>query len=58
MQKTASVDTYYVDATQFGSTRLVSTRIGSVRARRHDIPLSCAPKIDTRNTKRCETFPA
>ncbi|MFS7930501.1 hypothetical protein Hanom_Chr04g00345051 [Helianthus anomalus] len=47
-----TVGTLYVDATRFGLTRL-----GSAQARRRDIPPLCAPKIDTRSTKRREAFP-
>ncbi|MFS7979410.1 hypothetical protein Hanom_Chr10g00926991 [Helianthus anomalus] len=47
------VDTYYVVATRFGSTRL-----GSAQARRHDIPPSCAPGFDTQSTERREPVPS
>ncbi|MFS7927822.1 hypothetical protein Hanom_Chr04g00313641 [Helianthus anomalus] len=33
---------------------LVSTRLGSAQARRHDIPPSCAPEFDTRSTESRE----
>ncbi|MFS7948000.1 hypothetical protein Hanom_Chr06g00554791 [Helianthus anomalus] len=45
------VDAYYVDATRFGSAWFGSTRLVLVRARRRDIPPSCAPEIDTRSTE-------
>ncbi|MFS8019968.1 hypothetical protein Hanom_Chr15g01410061 [Helianthus anomalus] len=53
-----SVDTYYVVATRFRSTRFGLTRLGSAQARRHEIPPSCAPEFDTRSTKRREPIPA
>ncbi|MFS7984083.1 hypothetical protein Hanom_Chr11g00982321 [Helianthus anomalus] len=52
------VGTLYVDATRFGSIRLGSTRLGSAQARRSDIPPSCAPEFDTRNTESRKPIPA
>ncbi|KAJ0877876.1 hypothetical protein HanRHA438_Chr10g0433421 [Helianthus annuus] len=52
-----TVDTFYMDATRFGSTRFGLTRLGSAQDRRRDIPLSCAPEFDTRSTKSREPFP-
>ncbi|MFS8000601.1 hypothetical protein Hanom_Chr12g01180301 [Helianthus anomalus] len=52
-----SVGTLYVDATRLGSIRFGSIWLGWAQARRHDIPPSCAPELDTRSTEsRARTY--